>query len=249
MSIPIHCCSKLSAENAALRKKVRQLKHAKQDLEEKLSVLVQKNKVDALLRAYCTTRDSSVQTEVRPWGARGAYGTILAPTKPEPRSSEADLDKSNKMINMHAQLLRRYEKEVKQNVNHAETISELTVKLSTIEKQLNEEREKRVELERQLWALKGSKQSGKQKASAWTSGEDPVLREVVEERNTLNKENKRLRTELKGLDKGFFDEVEDLKYALQQSAKLNKEYEKTLRKLCQQFGLPYPNPEKILEAT
>lgn len=48
---------------------------------------------------------------------------------------------------------------------------------------------------------------------------------------------------------GFFDEVEDLKFALQQSARLNKEYEKTLRKLCQQFGVPYPHPEQILDTS
>jgi len=42
---------------------------------------------------------------------------------------------------------------------------------------------------------------------------------------------------------GFFEEIEDIKYALQQSAKLNKVYEKTLRKMCMKFGVPYPNPE------
>lgn len=46
---------------------------------------------------------------------------------------------------------------------------------------------------------------------------------------------------------GFFEEIEDIKYALQQSAKLNKVYEKTLRKMCMQFGVPYPNPEKAIE--
>ena len=33
------------------------------------------------------------------------------------------------------------------------------------------------------------------------AGEDSVLREVVEERNKLSRENRRLRQELKGLDK------------------------------------------------
>ena len=47
----------LSAENAALRRKVRQLKHAKEEVEEKLAVLLEKNKVEALLRSYCTTRE------------------------------------------------------------------------------------------------------------------------------------------------------------------------------------------------
>lgn len=48
------------------------------------------------------------------------------------------------------------------------------------------------------------------------------------------------------LFQGFFEEIEDLKFALQQSALLNKEYEKVLRQMCQRFGIPYPNPEHIL---
>jgi len=46
---------------------------------------------------------------------------------------------------------------------------------------------------------------------------------------------------------GFFEEIEDIKYALQQAAKLNKVYEKTLRKMCMQFGVPYPNPENTVQ--
>ena len=40
--------------------------------------------------------------------------------------------------------------------------------------------------------------------------------------------------------KNFFEEVEDLKYALQQSAKLNQEYDKALRQTCGNFGAPFP---------
>ena len=39
---------------------------------------------------------------------------------------------------------------------------------------------------------------------------------------------------------GFFEEIEDLKYALQQAARLNTAYEKALKKLCSQSGMPYP---------
>ena len=49
------------------------------------------------------------------------------------------------------------------------------------------------------------------------------------------------------ISQGFFEEIEDIKYALHQSAKLNRIYEKTLWKMCQQFGVPYPHPEKVLE--
>ena len=39
--------------------------------------------------------------------------------------------------------------------------------------------------------------------------------------------------------KGFFDEVEDLKYALHKSANLNIEYEKVLKSLCKKFDVEY----------
>lgn len=48
------------------------------------------------------------------------------------------------------------------------------------------------------------------------------------------------------LFQGFFEEIEDLKFALQQSALLNREYEKTLKNLCLRFGIPYPRPEQLL---
>jgi len=44
----------------------------------------------------------------------------------------------------------------------------------------------------------------------------------------------------------FFDEIEDLKFALQQSALLNKQYEAVLRRTCAQFGVPYPCPERLV---
>jgi len=47
----------------------------------------------------------------------------------------------------------------------------------------------------------------------------------------------------------FFEEIEDLKFALQQSTLLNKEYENVLRQMCAQFGLPYPHPERVLDAS
>ena len=39
---------------------------------------------------------------------------------------------------------------------------------------------------------------------------------------------------------GFFEEIEDLKYALQQAARLNSAYEKALKQLCSQCGVAFP---------
>jgi hypothetical protein len=55
-----------------------------------------------------------------------------------------------------------------------------------------------------------------------------------------------LLTLLLGALQGFFEEVEDIKFALQQSAKLNKEYERCLKQMCKQLGIPYPHPERTL---
>lgn len=38
----------------------------------------------------------------------------------------------------------------------------------------------------------------------------------------------------------FFDEIEDLKYSLHRSTKLNKYYEKTLQNMCFEYGIPFP---------
>ncbi|XP_015749550.1 PREDICTED: centrosomal protein of 290 kDa-like [Acropora digitifera] len=54
------------------------------------------------------------------------------------------------------------------------------------------------------------------------------LQKVSQERNQLARERKKFKDELKMLDRGFFEEIEDLKYALQQAARLNSAYEKAV---------------------
>ena len=46
------------------------------------------------------------------------------------------------------------------------------VKLAALDKRTKEEQEKRIQLERQLWALKGSKEPGKKKTTDWSPGEN-----------------------------------------------------------------------------
>lgn len=65
------------------------------------------------------------------------------------------------------------------------------------------------------------------------------LKDVVKENDALIKENRKLKDELNGLDESFFEEIEDLKYALHQSTKLNQKYEETLKHICKQYDLNY----------
>ncbi|CAF0724386.1 unnamed protein product [Rotaria sp. Silwood1] len=50
----------------------------------------------------------------------------------------------------------------------------------------------------------------------------------------------RMKKELSALDENFFDDIEDLKFALQQANNLNREYEKTVQMLSDRLGIPYP---------
>ncbi|KAH9508833.1 hypothetical protein Btru_050165 [Bulinus truncatus] len=225
----IHECSKISAQNIQLKQKWLYLKRKNVELQKQLEHC----------KETCQSKPSkpllkhvSVQTEQKSWKTQQTFQL----TKPDKVLSETDMAKTKKVLEMHSHLLQRYDKEVKLNMSYAETISDLNVKLEEIEQKLREEKEKCLRLERELIRIRGKK----------FECEDPVLRDVLQEKNKLAKENQKLKDELKGLDHNFFDEIEDLKFAFLQSVKLNNGYEKTLHKICSQFGLPVPDPEKIL---
>ncbi|XP_005093228.1 centrosomal protein of 290 kDa [Aplysia californica] len=233
----IHSCSKAAAENVELRRKLALLKRKYDELQHQIKALVQEKTSESAKSCQRTFQNSCVQTDSKPWMFRHGQGLTV---QQERKVSDSDIAKTNKVLEMHAQLLKRYDKEVKLNMTYADSISELNIRLAETEKSLREEKEKSTQLERELFAAKrslGEKLKGKGRV------EDPVLRDVVEERNKLLKENKRLRGELKGFDHNFFDEIEDLKFALLQSAKLNSSYEKSLRDLCSKFGVPCPVKE------
>ena len=50
----------------------------------------------------------------------------------------------------------------------------------------------------------------------------------------------RIRQKMSVLDDGFFEEVNDLKFALQQATHLGREYEKTIQMLSARLGITYP---------
>lgn len=245
MSFPdIHTCIQLTAENEKLKKKCWKLKVERDDLQTELSTIKQKLQREALLKNYVTTRESSTQTEgIKTWQP------MIAVKKKEEPSFKADAEQTNKLLSLHNQMMRRYEKEVKMNMMHVETITDLNIRISDLQRLLKEEKNSRMSFERQSM----NHQPVRRVAERPVSTDDPKTgmkwkyEKVVKDCEKMKKENEKLKTELKGLDFGFFEEIEDLKFGLKQATKLNKEYEKTLRKLCIQFGVPYPHPENCLK--
>ncbi|XP_021373686.1 centrosomal protein of 290 kDa-like [Mizuhopecten yessoensis] len=252
MSFPdIHTCIKLTAENEDLKKKLFRVKQQRDAYQSELTSIKEKAKVDALLKTYVTTRESSTQTDPsRVWHP-------VAPKKNEDTVANKITEggNTNRLMSMHSNVMRRYEKEVKMNLGHLETITELQMKISTLEKRLQQEKENVQQMEKEIHSLRVSKATAKVKAGnvgkhgkELSSDEDESKdRHVVRECRKLRKENKKLKEELKGLDLGFFEEIEDIKFAFQQAARLNVEYEKTIKKLCQQFGVAYPHPERTVK--
>ncbi|CAC5357438.1 unnamed protein product [Mytilus coruscus] len=254
MSFPdIHKCMKLSSENEDLKRKYLKVKEQRDTYHKELQEFKQKQKIDNLLRSYVTTRDTSCQTEPgRSWQP------ICFQKKKSEESKENDVDKTNKLLSMHNQMMRRYEKEVKLNMSHMETITDLNIQISELERKLIDESEKHKKTQKELLDLHvgNHKKTAQEKRRykhknheqymdeiACLDSEDKFLH-IKKECAKVKKENEKLKKELKGLDLGFFEEIEDIKFALQQSAKLNKEYEQTLRKMCVKFGIPYSHPEK-----
>ncbi|XP_060075293.1 centrosomal protein of 290 kDa-like [Ylistrum balloti] len=252
MSFPdIHTCIKLTAENEDLRKKLLRVKQQRDAYHSELTSLKEKAKVDAILKTYVTTRESCTQTDPsRVWHP-------VAPKKNEDTIANriTEGDKTNRLMSMHSNVMRRYEKEVKHNLSHLETITELQMKISTLETRLQKERENVQQMEKEIHTLKVSKATakikagnvGKQGKELFSDEDDSQDRHIFRECRKLRKENKKLKEELKGLDLGFFEEIEDIKFAFQQSAKLNVEYEKTIKKLCKQYSVPYPYPERTVK--
>jgi len=56
----------------------------------------------------------------------------------------------------------------------------------------------------------------------------------------LEERYERMRQKMSVLDDGFFEEVNDLKFALQQATSLSQEYEKTIQILSARLGITYP---------
>lgn len=252
MDMPtIHECNRLTSENDQLRKKIKKLKRENGVLEKDLREIRDKIKLQEMMRQYVTTRDAQVQTDPPKHLFHGIYNP---PKKVPEKTQSADYEKTNKLLTMHNSLMKRYEKELKTNMQHVETITTLNLKIHELEQKLKQaelkvkqnETDSSMSVRSRSRSFRRSRSKGSPRRLS-ASSLQTKFDQVKKERDRLVQDKKRLKNELKGLDHNFFDEIEDLKFALQQSAKLNKEYEKSLKKLCTKFGVPYPYPEAHLK--
>ncbi|KFP85843.1 hypothetical protein N311_02758 [Apaloderma vittatum] len=160
---------------------------------------------------------------------------------------------------MYDELQKRYVKEIKTNQEQSEAIKNLTTKIHELEHSLQEQRQRIEQLERKKVSWRTSAASGKKsripegevtshrdisekKESCCSKYLELLLKEIKKlkkENEKLSTERRALKTELAGLDEDFFEEIEDLKHAVQESVKLNNEYEKCLKQISVIYGLPY----------
>ncbi|XP_030823126.1 centrosomal protein of 290 kDa-like [Camarhynchus parvulus] len=160
---------------------------------------------------------------------------------------------------MYNELQKHYVKETKTNKEQSEAIKNLTIKINELEHNLQEQRQRIEQLECKKVSWKTSAVSRKrsqipqggvashkdisaEKEACCSRYLELLLKEIKKlkkENGKLSAEKRALKNELAGLDKDFFEEVEDLKHAVQESVKLNNEYEKCLKQISVMYGLPF----------
>ncbi|TRZ21822.1 hypothetical protein HGM15179_005305 [Zosterops borbonicus] len=244
MALPVvHRCLQLTDENEQLVKKVKKLHIKNKELEKNLGQIQEQLYLQQIMRVCGTSRDVQVQTETHLWHKGGDSKDLVL---------ESD---SVRLLQMYNELQKRYVKETKTNKEQSEAIKNLTIKISELEHNLQEQRQRIEQLECKKVSWKTGAISGKRSQTpegGGTSHRDMSAKEesccsnylelLLKEIKKLKKENgklsaekKALKNELAGLDKDFFEEVEDLKRAVQESVKLNNEYEKCLKQISDFF--------------
>ncbi|XP_043923299.1 centrosomal protein of 290 kDa-like [Protopterus annectens] len=251
--LPIHACMKLLYENEELHKKLKRLHEKNQVLENKLSQIQGTLHPQERMHVSSAARDAQVQTESKI--------RHIASSKEDKVAVDVG---NNRAFQMYNTLFKRYQKEIKIRKEQNEMILELTEKTQKLELQLQDAKQRIQQLEKlpiskkessscpRRHVVKGSPSSSKwrSKQQSCSSSHLELLLESERLRNEnlkIAKENKMLKNELAGLDKGFFDEIEDLKYALQESVKLNKEYEKCFQCISAKYGLTFLQPHRNLK--
>ncbi|XP_066039807.1 centrosomal protein of 290 kDa-like isoform X3 [Chamaea fasciata] len=248
MALPVvHRCLQLTDENEQLVKKVKKLHIKNKELKKNLGQFQEQLYLQQITRVCGTSRDVQVQTETHLWDKGGDRKHLVL---------ESD---SVRLLQMYNELQKRYVKETKTNKEQSEAIKNLTIKINELEHNLQEQRQRIEQLECKKVSWKTGAVSGKRSQTpkgGVTSHRDisaktesccsrylelllKEIKKLKKENGKLSAEKKALKNELAGLDKDFFEEVEDLKHAVQESVKLNNEYEKCLKQISVIYGLPF----------
>ncbi|KAJ7338676.1 hypothetical protein JRQ81_012578 [Phrynocephalus forsythii] len=232
----------LNQENQLLLKKLRHARLKNKQLESDFMKLQEQlHDEKKFMVSPVTKRNVLVQTEV----SQCQRGDGI-------HQKEHEIVKKNaRVLQMYNSLQKRYNKEVKINQGQNETIATLSSKINSLEHQLRLANQKVMAMENKVPAnnktvhlqrkVSSHKCMCKKKGSCSCKYLDQLLVEIQRlkmENETISKERRMLRNELAALDKDFFDEIEDLKSALQEAIKMNIQYEKCLKQLSSTYGLP-----------
>ncbi|XP_065609640.1 centrosomal protein of 290 kDa-like isoform X2 [Cyrtonyx montezumae] len=247
MTLPsVHRCLRLGAENEQLLKKLKKLQTKNKELEKAFVQTREEGRQQQLARGHANSRDVQIQTDTHLWRKHGYIKDL---------NLEGE---SARLLQMYNNLQKCYVKEMKTNREQSETITNLTMKIRELEHNLREQRQRIEQLERNKVSWKTNAVSGKRsrtlegeivsrrdaskKDSCCTKYLELLLKEIKKlkkENEKLSAEKRALKKELAGLDKEFFEEIEDLKRAVQESVKLNNHYERCLKQISVMFALPF----------
>lgn len=242
----VHVCSRLTDENNQLIRKLKKLKKRNNTVEEELREINEKLKFENFVKENTLKVHTCTQTDVP------GYKPLVVRPKPTNQQLNKKDDQQKQidsLLKMHKSLMKKYQRELKSNSKHLETIAALNLRIQQLEDQLSNANQ-RIDMLQNRSQTPASVRRRRTPRSQRRRGCSPHLDDSLDlktevkhlkhERDKLSKEKKLLKKELGALDDDFFEEIEDLKFALQQSAKLNQEYQKTLDKLSKQFGFPLP---------
>jgi chromosome segregation ATPase len=142
---------------------------------------------------------------------------IAIPYRPQPQRSSFDEEAHlHRLLNAQNDLLKKYEYESMHNRQQRQF--QLSPPSALVE-----------DYERRLIRCQKEKEQAERRAVS------------AQKRMTkLEGRYESMRKKISVLDDGFFEEVDDLKFALQQATSLNGEYEKTIQMLSAQLGITYP---------
>ncbi|CAF2466253.1 unnamed protein product [Rotaria sp. Silwood2] len=121
----------------------------------------------------------------------------------------------HRLINAQNELLRKYENEAIHNHHRQFEVSPPSALIEDYERRLIRCQKEKEQAERRTVAVQNRMRK-------------------------LERRYESMRQKLNLLDDEFFEEVNDLKFALQQATSLNREYEKTIQMLSAQLGITYP---------